>query len=125
MQVSVWRVEHGKYIHTTFLSSKFLPFSEIYAVNEEVLKRGSELFSDLRFLAVKSYRNVYVCAPNFRVETEQILMRAQSNRYNDIKCQIDYINIGRISRILRKLSFNLYIREFLLNMSTIYILTAA
>lgn len=38
------KTEHGKYIHTTFLSGKFLPFSEMYTVNKEVLKRSSGFF---------------------------------------------------------------------------------
>lgn len=34
----------ARYIHTTLLGSKFLPFSEMYAVNKEVLKRSSGFF---------------------------------------------------------------------------------
>jgi len=59
------KTEHGKYIHTTFLSGKFLPFSEMYPVNKEVLKRSSGAFFRCTFRAVKLIHiYVHTCVLN-------------------------------------------------------------
>lgn len=47
------------YVHTTFLSSKFLPFSEMCAVNKKVLKPSTDFFRRT-FFTVKLITYVHV-----------------------------------------------------------------
>lgn len=60
------KTEHGKYIHTTFLSGKFLPFSEMYTVNKEVLKRSSGFFPTYIPRCKIGTVRTYICS-EFRV----------------------------------------------------------